>query len=78
MGKMEEEIEMMKLMGFVSFDSTKGKQVVSCSEVVGKGEPSDNVIEQGGHVAASTSSRTQQLWTYGSGFRVKRQRRLLG
>ena len=26
-GKTEEEIEMMKLMGFASFDSTKGKKV---------------------------------------------------
>jgi hypothetical protein len=44
------------------------------SEGAGKEEMSDNVIEQGSHVPAPASSRTQQLQPCGSGVRVKNRR----
>jgi hypothetical protein len=44
------------------------------SEGVGKQKACDIVIEQGTHVPAPASSRTQQLWKCGSGFRVQNRR----
>ena len=44
------------------------------SEGVGKHKTGDNTIEQGSHVTALTSSRTQQLCPHGSGFRVLNRR----
>jgi hypothetical protein len=41
------------------------------SEGVGKQKAGDNIIEQGGHVPAPASSRTQQLQPCGSDIRVK-------
>jgi hypothetical protein len=43
-----------------------------------KHKAGDNVIEKGCHVPAPESSRTQQFHQFGSGFMVKRRRRLLG
>ena len=51
------------------------EQPSSGSKGVGKQTAGYNVIEQGGHVLAPVSSRTQRLWPCDSGFRIKSRRR---
>jgi hypothetical protein len=44
------------------------------SDGVGKHKTGDNVIDQGGHVPAPANSRSEQLWSCGSGFRIQNRR----